>query len=227
MIAIILAAGRGTRMAPLTDDLPKPMLSVLGKNIIEWKLESLPKEIDEIIMIVGYKKEIIKNYFGSSWRGIPINYIEQITLNGTGGAIALCEKYIKDKALILMGDDIYNKEDLEKLCKYDNAILVLDEGELGLTKKAQVIEKNGLLIGLNEGQSQTGVKSSLINTGAYVLSKEYFKYPLVNVSETEFGLPNTLVQVAKDISVNVLQAKWWIQITSPEHLTRAEKLLSE
>ena len=50
MIAIILAAGRGTRMAPLTDDLPKPMLIVLGKNIIEWKLEALPKEVNEIIL---------------------------------------------------------------------------------------------------------------------------------------------------------------------------------
>lgn len=225
MITIILAAGRGTRMAPLTDDLPKPMLVVLGKNIIEWKLESLPKEVDEIIMIIGYKKEIIQNYFGSSWKGIPFKYIEQEKLNGTAGAVALCEKYVKDKALVLMGDDIYNKEDLERLCDYNNAILVLDEGELGLTKKAQVIEKDGMLLGLNEGQSQTGIKSSLINTGACIISKEYFKYPLVNVSETEFGLPNTLVQVAKDIPVNVLRAKWWIQITTPECIERAKKLL--
>ncbi len=225
MIAIILAAGRGTRMAPLTNDLPKPMLSVLGKNIIEWKLESLPQKIDEIIMIIGYKKEIIENYFGDAWKGIPIKYVEQITLNGTGGAVALCEAYVKDKALVLMGDDIYNKEDLEKLCDYNNAILVLDEGEAGLAKKAQVIEKDGMLLGLNEGQSQTGIKSSLINTGAYVLSREYFKYPLVNVSETEFGLPNTLVQMAKDTPVNVLQAKWWIQITTPACIERAKKLL--
>lgn len=225
MIAIILAAGRGTRMAPLTNDLPKPMLMVLGKNIIEWKLEVLPKEVTEIIMIIGYKKEIIENYFGSSWKGIPIKYVEHKTLNGTGGAIALCEEYVKDKTLVLMGDDIYNKEDLEKLCSYDYAILVLDEGEAGLSKKAQVIEKNGLFAGLNEGQSQTGVISSLINTGAYVISKEYFKYPLVRVSEKEFGLPNTLAEVAKNIPVNVLQAKWWIQITTPECVERAKKLL--
>ena len=171
------------------------------------------------------KISFIENYFGNSWRGISIKYVEQEKLNGTGGAIALCEEHVKDKALVLMGDDIYNKEDLEKLCNYNNAILVLDEGEAGFVKKAQVIEKDGLLLGLNEGQSQTGIKSSLINTGAYVISREYFKYPLVNVSETEFGLPNTLAQVAKDIPVNVVKANWWIQITTPDCVERAKKLL--
>lgn len=227
MEVIILAAGRGTRMAPLTDNVPKPMLEVLGKNLIEWKLEALPQEVTHIIFVVGYKKEVIQNYFGSSWKGISITYIEQTILNGTGGAIALCEPFIKEKALILMGDDIYNKEDLQKLIDYDYAILVLDEGEEGLKKKGQVVEKDGLLIGLNEGQSQTSTPSSLINTAAYSISKKYFDYPLVKLSETEFGLPHTLVSLTQDIPVHVLRATRWIQITTPECLDKAAILLSK
>lgn len=227
MEVIILAAGRGTRMAPLTDNVPKPMLEVLGKNLIEWKLEALPQEVTHIIFVVGYKKEVIQNYFGSSWKGIPITYIEQITLNGTGGAIALCEPFIKEKALILMGDDIYNREDLQKLTEYDYAILVLDEGEEGLKKKGQVVEKDGLLIGLNEGQLQTNTPSSLINAAAYSISKKYFDYPLVKLSETEFGLPHTLVSLTQDIPVHVLRATRWIQITTPECLDKAAILLSK
>lgn len=226
MEVIILAAGRGTRMAPLTDTTPKPMLEVLGKNLIEWKLEALPQEVTHIIFVVGYKKEVIQNYFGSSWKGIPITYIEQTTLDGTGGAVALCEPYVREKALILMGDDIYDKNDLQKLIDHDYAILVLDEGDEGLKKKGQVVENNGLLVGLNEGQSQTNTPSSLINTAAYSISRKYFDYPLVHVSETEFGLPNTLVDVSKDIPVHVLRANWWIQITTPECLDKAATRLS-
>jgi hypothetical protein len=61
------------------------MLTVLDKNLITWKLEALPQEIDEIILIVGYLQDIVRAYFGSHWNGIPIRYIEQPTLNGTGG----------------------------------------------------------------------------------------------------------------------------------------------
>lgn len=227
MEVIILAAGRGTRMAPLTDTMPKPMLTVLGKNLIEWKLESLPDGVTKIILVVGYKKEVIENYFGTSWRGIPIIYIEQTELNGTGGAIALCEKHIEKKALILMGDDIYEKNDLEKLVEHDYALLAFDEGEEGLKRKGQVIEESGLFVGINEGNSQTSAVSSLINTGACCISKGYFSFPLVKVSDTEFGLPHTLATIGNKFPVRVLHAKSWIQITSPECLQRAADLLSK
>lgn len=213
-------------MAPLTDNTPKPMLKVLDKNLIEWKLEAFPKEITNIVIVVGYKKEVIQDYFGSSWKGLPITYVEQITLDGTGGAIILCEPYIKDKAIVLMGDDIYAQADLEELAKYDYAILVHDEGEQARTKKGQVLEKDGLYTGLNEGKSQTTETSTYINAAAYSISKEYFNYPPVPVSETEYGLPHTLLSVTKDHPVHVVHATQWIQITTPECLQNAEELLS-
>lgn len=227
MEAIVLVAGRGTRMSPLTDFVPKPMLTVLGKNLIEWKLEALPKEITKIILVVGYKKEVIQDYFGTSWKGIPIVYVEHKNLDGTGGAVKLCEEYVQRKALVLMGDDIYTKDDLEKLIKHDYALLAYDEGDVGFTKKGQVLEKNGLLVGLNEGNTQSTILSSLINTGACVLGERYFEYPLVKVSEKEFGLPHTLVEVGKEIPIPVLRAKKWIQITTPECLSKAAALLSK
>lgn len=225
MKAIILASGKGTRMAPLTDTIPKPMLTVADKNLIEWKLEALPEGIDEIIMIVSYLKEVIQGYFGTSWRGIPISYVIQEPINGTGGGVALCEQYVDEKVLIVSGDDIYAKEDLQNLTQYNYAILVHDEGEAGLKKKGQVVERGGLFVGINEGDIQTGIPSSLINAGAYVISSEYFDYPLVKVSETEYGFPQTLVQVAKDIPIHVVHATQWIQITAPEDLKKAEAVL--
>lgn len=226
MIAIILAAGRGVRMAPLTNTSQKAMLTVLGKNLIEWKLEALPP-VDTIVLVVGYMKEQVTNYFGTTWRGVPIIYVEHTTLNGTGGAVALCESYVTDTALVLMGDDIYNKDDLQKLVAHDYAMLVLDEGEAGLKKKAQVVEKDGLLIGLNEGTIQTGTPSPLINTGAYVISKDYFRFPLVEVFSGEYGLPQTMAAHSNDTPVTIVRASWWIQITSPDSLATAEHFLAE
>ena len=226
MQVIILAAGRGTRMAPLTDTMPKPMLKVLDKNLIEWKLEALPDTVTGITMVVGYLQETIRDYFGSSWKNIPITYVEQKNLDGTGGAVLLCKDTIIDKALILMGDDIYTQEDLENLSQYDFALMSYDEGEAALARKGQVIEKEGLLVGLNEGDMQSGTPSTFINTGACVLSKTFFDYPLVKFSETEYGLPHTLVSLCKEIPVHIVHATRWIQITSPECLKKAESSLS-
>ncbi len=226
MQAIILCAGRGTRMAPLTDTIPKPMLSVLDKNLIEWKLHSLPKEVNHIILIIGYLGEKVRNYFGNSWNGVPITYLEQQELNGTGGAVLLAKDIVIKKALILMGDDIYDPSDLQKLSEHDFALLVCDEGEEGLKRKGQIIEENGLLVGINEGTIQSDKKSSLINTGACVISKDYFSYPPIKFSETEYGLPHTLVSISNDIPVKVLPTSFWIQITTPECITKAEIILT-
>ena len=212
-------------MAPLTDTIPKPMLMVGDKNLIEWKLEALPEGVDKIIIIVSYLKEVIMEYFGDSWRGIPITYVVQDPINGTGGGVALCEEHVDGKVLIVSGDDIYEKKDLEKLVQYDYAMLVYDEGEEGLKKKGQVVEKDGYFIGINEGDVQTGIPSSLINAGAYVISQEYFDYPLVKWSPTEYGLPQTLAQLKDDYPIHVVRATRWIQITTPEDLEKAEKLL--
>lgn len=226
MITIILAGGRGARMAPLTDTLPKPMLKVLDKNLLEWKLKALPDSVTKIVFVVGYLGDKIREHFENFWNGIPVEYIEQHVLDGTGGAIALCEQYIEDRALVLMGDDIYHKDDLEALAKHPFSILVMDKGEEAKSIKAgKVVEKNGLFIGLNEGLAQTGIETTLINTGAYTISKEYFNYEKKKVSDTEFGLPQTLVEVSLDHPIKVLKTKNWIQITTPQCLKKAESLV--
>src|SRR3989339_2265598 len=119
MQAIILAAGRGTRMKELTDDLPKSLLPINGRPIIEYALENLPDIISEIILIVGYKSKMIKDHLGDNYLGKPIKYIEQKELNGTAGALWAARDLVKDKFLVMYGDDFYSKKDLEKLVAND------------------------------------------------------------------------------------------------------------
>lgn len=217
MKAVILASGRGSRMMPLTEETPKPLLKYQNKTLIQWKLDSLPEEIKEIIIVIGYLGEKIKKYFSESWKGKKITYIEQTDLNGTAGALKLCENLLDNKTLVLNGDDIYQKEDLEKLCLEENAILVSDMGTDGFKKIGQIIKKPDDTfhkINMIKGNNV----SSLINTGAYVLSKDYFKFKPEKVTEKEYGIPQTLIKVSEQLPVKIILANEWKQITVPEDL---------
>ena len=126
MQAVILAAGKGTRMRPLTYDMPKAMLPVKGKPVLEYTIDFLPEEIDEVIIVINHLGEQIKNYFGDEWKGRKIKYVVQEKLNGTGGAIHSCRNLIRGKFMVVMGDDLYHKNDLAKIAKEELAIMAKD-----------------------------------------------------------------------------------------------------
>ncbi len=222
MQVVILVAGRGTRMGNLTDNVPKPMLKIKNKPILEYKLNSLPKEIDEVILIVGYKKEIIKNYFGNKYKGLKITYIEQTQLDGTAGAIKLAKNYLNDKFLVLMGDDLYKGSDLKKLLKYDFALLTYK------TEKAQqfgLIEKDGGGNLLNIKERPHDKKVGLVNIGAYVISQPYFEQKMIKISESEYGLPQTLVSMKDKFNIKILNTKKWQSIGSSSDLKEAQNVV--
>ena len=105
--AIILAAGRGTRLGSITDDKPKPMVPVQGVPVLEHILTGLEREgIQEFLFVVGYMRQAIENYFGdgSAWN-VGIQYAVQEALNGTGGALALGKAFAEsDNILSSYGD---------------------------------------------------------------------------------------------------------------------------
>ncbi|RLG55664.1 MAG: glucose-1-phosphate thymidylyltransferase, partial [Candidatus Hydrothermarchaeota archaeon] len=106
MKAVILAAGRGERLEPLTETMPKCMLPLAGKPILEHIIEEVKKVgIDEITIIIGYKGEEIKNYFEDGGKlGVKINYAEQNERLGTAHALSMV--YLDEDFLALNGDTI-------------------------------------------------------------------------------------------------------------------------
>ncbi|MGZ7046986.1 MAG: sugar phosphate nucleotidyltransferase, partial [Methanobacterium sp.] len=108
MKGIILTAGEGTRMRPLTLTRPKTMLQVGGKPIIQYNLESLRDAgIKDIIMVVGYKREAIEDYFGNGTSfGVNITYISQEKRLGTAHAIKSVQNIIDNDFIVLNGDII-------------------------------------------------------------------------------------------------------------------------
>jgi len=213
-------------MKELTNTTPKPMLPIKNKPKLAWTIENLPDSIDEVIIIVGYLKEQIINFFQDSYDNKKITYLVQENLNGTAGSVEIAKNLIKynEKFLVLMGDDFYKKSDLEKLLKYDFSVLSLqikNAQNFGLLKKDS---ENNLISIIEKPHNE---KIGLINTGAYVLRKEYFNTEKVKISETEFGLPQTMVKMSKETNkkIKVVEASDWFPVGDPEALKKAEKII--
>src|SRR6185369_3065769 len=123
MKAIILAAGRGTRLLPLTQHTPKPLIKINGTPIIDRIFKALPDEIDEVIIVVGHLKEKIISHIGNNFLQHPVQYANQTEVSGTFGALLSAKPLINpgERFLILNGDDIHDKAELEKYLAYKYA----------------------------------------------------------------------------------------------------------
>jgi len=108
--AVVLAAGKGERLKPLTDDRPKVILKVANRPIIEYVLENLYPFVDEFVIVVRYKKEKIMETLGDEFGGKPITYVEQLPGEGTAKAIESARESVEEEFIVANGD-IYFEED--------------------------------------------------------------------------------------------------------------------
>ncbi len=215
MQAVILAAGQGLRLRPFTEHHPKPLIPIADKPLIQYTLEALPDAITEIVIVVGYLGEQIREALGDKWNNIPITYVEQPDLSGTGNALLMAKDFLHGKFLAINGDDLYTKQDLEELIKTELGMLAwqsTNTAEFGLDVSA---DQN--LIGFNPN-------SALINCGAYCLNESFFNEPMATVEvheKTEHSLPHTLATLAKKQNVKVIHATHWLPVGTPEQLSFA------
>lgn len=228
MQAVILAAGRGSRMGSATEELPKPMLEVNGRTLLEYKFDALPETVNEVILVVGWMGEKIKSKFGDSFKGRAIKYVEQRELNGTMGALACAKEIISGTFLVMMGDDIYAKEDAEKcIGNTDGWSLVVHKTDDTHMGGAVQIDAQGKIISITEG-AHAGLRYA--GTNLFSLDSRVFSVPMVPKAEgsSEFGLPQTVVFAAQQLGVPfyAVEATRWIQISSQQDLETASKSLS-
>jgi len=226
MQAVILAAGRGTRLRPLTYDIPKPLIPVAGKGIVEHNFAQLPEEISEIIMVIGYMGDKIRNFLGEEDNGRKITYAEQKEFSGTAGALFACQGVLGERFMVMMGDNIYCRADMEKCLAHRQSILVKEVRGRFAGGRIKC-DRQGKLAAIEEGEHARG--GSLVNTGLYVLGREFFDYdpaPLKN-KPGEFGLPQTLVNVSHNHPVVIERADFWLQINDLDELKKAEEVLAK
>lgn len=220
--AVIFAAGRGTRMLPLSESRPKPLQEISGKNLIEWKLEAIPRIVHEIVIVIGYQGEQIKRHFGDVWNGRRIRYVVQNELNGTAGALWAARGLLSGRFLVMMGDDLYAKEDVSLMFNYEFAVCVQEVTDSDIGGE-MICNPDGTFASILEQKHH--VEKGLVNTGLYMLDDRIFNYEPVPIGggNMELGLPHTLAVLGKAIPVSVVKATRWFQISTPADLERAEK----
>ena len=225
MQVVILAAGFGTRMRPLTYHVPKPMIKIAGKNLIEHNIDNLPLEkISEIIIVVGYLKEQVINHFGKQYKGIPVSYVEQKKPLGTGHAIKTASPKIKtEKFIVFMGDDLYSKEDLKIFVESEELLLGVKEVKSKFKGGKIIFDKSNNLMQIKEGLH---TKGGLVNAALYKLDKDFLNMEPVKIDgRNEFGLPQTLVEYANKKDIKLKKLNGWRQHSDIEDLIKSEKKL--
>jgi glucose-1-phosphate thymidylyltransferase len=124
MQAVVLAAGEGTRLRPLTEDTPKGMIGVNDKPILTHCLEQLVNlGAEEFLMVVGYRKEAIISHYGDEFQGVPITYEHQREQLGLAHALLAAEEHVDDDFMLMLGDNIFqaNLEDVVTRQQEDRA----------------------------------------------------------------------------------------------------------
>ncbi|EGG42630.1 nucleotidyl transferase [Candidatus Nitrosarchaeum limnium SFB1] len=170
MKAVILAGGRGKRLRPITDYVPKPLIPLNNIPIIEWQIKYLKKQgIKEIIICTGYKAEMIKNYLEMKNNfGIKIKFsVEKIPL-GTGGAIKQAGLSIKDTSFFVLNGDTITNINLKQLGKKQNAIASIE-----LKTKFGIMETQNDIV--TKFKEKKEVSDLWMNAGIYHLQNQVLK----------------------------------------------------
>ena len=221
MQAVILAAGKSTRTYPLTLTRPKPLLKVANKAILEYNLEALKGIVDEIMIVVGYKKEMIIGYIKKNHNELNVMFIEQKEQLGTGHAVSILKDKIKGRFILLMGDNIYSEEDIKNIAKHKYSILVnkVKNPELfGIIK-----EKNGILTNIIE--KPKGFVSDLASCALYSFDKGIFdELEKVKKSErNEYEITDAIKGISLKEKIYCIKSKSCFQISFPWDLLAADK----
>lgn len=237
MKAIILSAGEGSRMRPLTLTKPKTMLPVAGKPIMQYNIESLRKNgIKDILLIVRYKREMVKDYFGDgSDFGVNITYKMQKDFLGTANAISYGKDFIEDSLIVLNGDIILDDEIIKDFIKkYEESkpdtLMLLTEVEDPSAFGVVEIE-DGNIRSIVEKPKKEEAPSNLVNAGIYVFNEDIFdKIDKTEISKRgEYEITDSVALQIKDgkTVMGHKTDKDWIDVGRPWELIEVnEELIS-
>jgi bifunctional UDP-N-acetylglucosamine pyrophosphorylase/glucosamine-1-phosphate N-acetyltransferase len=222
MKAVILAAGESTRTYPLTFTRPKPLLDIANKTILEYNLEAMEGLIDEVLLIVGYRKEMIMERFGNRFGGIKLTYIEQKERLGTGHALLAAEPRLKGRFFVIGGDDIFNRRLFEECLKHD--LCVVAEKVKEPERFGVWIEKSGKVSGFAEKPEK--FISDLANTGLYILDSDIFPEirKLKKSKREEYELNEAANELSAKRDIHIVRSeKEWLSIGYPWDLLWANE----
>ena len=221
MQTVILAAGQGTRMRPLTDRRPKPMLPVADRPLMAHTADAAVEAgATELLLVVGYEADAVRGYFGDEYRNTPVRYAVQAEQRGTAHAVRAAREHIEGAFAVLNGDDIYDPDSVTRLFEGGPAVGTY---EVENPRPYGVFDiADGVVEGIVEKPADP--PSNRVNVGAYVLPAEARGW--LDVEESERGeeeITDVLARVVDERSVRAVGVDRWMGVGRPWELLEANE----
>lgn len=226
MKALILAGGLGTRLRPLTLRMPKPLVPLLGKPLISHIIDSLPAEVDTVILAVSFMKDALEEYFRAHDVGRKVILVNEDTPLGTGGAVKNVSRYLDDTFIAFNGDVICSI-DLNDMLRYHRShdgigTMSLWDVEDPSAFGVVATDARGRINDFQEKPERDKAISNSINAGVYIFEREILDH-----------IPNGVVSLERQVFPNVLDrglygygfSGYWVDGGTRENLLKAQKVL--
>lgn len=220
---VLMAGGLGTRLRPLTEEFPKPLLAVGGKPILESILESFAEQgFRQFFVSVNFKAELIQNHFGAGERwGVTVDYLRESSRLGTAGALSLLPR-APSAPLIVMNGDLLTRTNFDGLLAFhaeQSAAATMAVREYDFKVPYGVVSLDGLRI---KSIEEKPVHRFFVNAGIYVLSPEVLDYM---PDQSFFDMPTLFEKLIADGKTTAAYPlrEYWIDIGQREEFEKAQK----
>ena len=221
MKAVILAAGQGTRIRPLSESTPKPMLPVADRPLVAHVADAAADAgADELVFVVGYERDAVTDFFGEEYAGVPVSYAVQAEQAGTADAVDVARDRLDGPFAVLNGDNLYRPEDVRRLFEAAPSV-----------GSARAADPSNYGVFDTDGDAVTGIvekpddpPSDLVNVGAYAFPAEAADWLSVSKSERgEREITDVLAQVIDEFEVTPVEFGSWLDVGRPWELLAANE----
>ena len=237
MKAVILAAGRGTRLGALTENCPKPMIPLAGMPVVEYVIRCcMDTGITDFILVTKYLSEKVEEYFGDGSKfGINIKYVVQDDRYGTGVALMMSEELAGNEEILLAYGDCLTERNA-----YKEAVNIYRNNDVFAVESCNWIEdpwqgsaimfdENNIITEMIEKPAKGTVPSHWNSAGIFVFNNNIFKYckKITPSVRGEYELPSAITEIINDgekIYAHLIQGEW-CDMGKPEDIPNAEKII--
>ncbi|MGI9118208.1 MAG: nucleotidyltransferase family protein [Minisyncoccia bacterium] len=233
MKLIVLAAGKGTRFLPITKDIPKGLIPINRKPLLEHVLKPYLPHVSDIIFVIndelGYK---LKEHFGTNFKNHNVYYViqDKNTPKGTMSALTLAKEHVLQEKLFCVSncDDLLKEEEIVDAFKKQEPGIGITFSKMPWNYLSIDTNVHGIVTGFRRHTQEEGlVLEDYFSNGFHILSNKVFEFEKIKTRDGEFGLPQTLFENLKELTLKGFIFKKWQAVNGPSDLPNAEDFINQ